>query len=91
MIKFHETVRGKRFFDGQLPKLINTLERIANALEKQDKPIIEEIIEEKQVCEWEFAGINDIWKPSCKSHNMNVSGLTWFKICPYCGKEMKLK
>lgn len=30
MPDFHETVRGVRFFDGQLPKLIGALERIAD-------------------------------------------------------------
>lgn len=42
MPQFHETMYGKRFFDVQLPKLIKALERIADALEKQ-----EEIKEEK--------------------------------------------
>lgn len=37
MIQFHETIRGKRFFDGQLPALIKALERIADALEKQNE------------------------------------------------------
>ena len=36
MIKFHETMYGKRFFESQLPKLIKELERIADALEKQN-------------------------------------------------------
>ena len=34
MAEFYETGYGKRFFDGQLPALINQLERIAGALEK---------------------------------------------------------
>lgn len=37
MAAFHETQYGKRFFDSQLPKLIKTLERIADALEKQNE------------------------------------------------------
>lgn len=37
MPNFHETVYGKRFFESQLPKLIKTLERIADALEEQNK------------------------------------------------------
>ena len=36
-MKFYETMYGKRFFDNQLPKLINALERIANALEEANK------------------------------------------------------
>lgn len=32
---FHETVDGKRFFEGQLPKLISALEAIAKALQKE--------------------------------------------------------
>lgn len=37
MAAFHETQYGKRFFDSQLPKLIKALERIADALENQNK------------------------------------------------------
>lgn len=37
MLNFHETMYGKRFFDGQLPRLIKALERIADALEKQNE------------------------------------------------------
>lgn len=37
MPNFHETMYGKRFFDSQLPKLITALERIADALEKQNE------------------------------------------------------
>ncbi len=37
MAAFHETQYGKRFFDGQLPKLIKALERIADALEEANK------------------------------------------------------
>lgn len=89
MATFHETGYGKRFFDSQLPKLIKALERIADALEKQNQTKQEEI-EEKQVCEWEFAGIKDTWVPSCKSRNVNASGLTFFKVCPYCGRKIKV-
>ena len=37
MMDFIRTVYGKRFFDGQLPRLIKALERIADALEKQNE------------------------------------------------------
>lgn len=37
MAAFHETMYGKRFFDSQLPKLIKSIERIADALEKQNE------------------------------------------------------
>ena len=47
MNAFHETQYGKRFFDSQLPKLIKALERIANALEKQNENKNEEKNEEK--------------------------------------------
>lgn len=46
MPQFHETQYGKRFFESQLPKLIKALERIADALEEQNKPII--AVEEKK-------------------------------------------
>lgn len=35
--QFHETVYGRNFFNHQLPKLTVALERIANALEKQER------------------------------------------------------
>lgn len=37
MAEFHETQYGKRFFNGQLPKLIKELGRIADALEKANE------------------------------------------------------
>lgn len=37
MAVFHETSLGRRFFESQLPKLIKSLERIADALEKQNE------------------------------------------------------
>ncbi len=36
-MQLHETEFGKRFFGSQLPKLIKTLGRIADALEKQNE------------------------------------------------------
>ncbi len=35
-IPFHSTEYGRIFFDRQLPRLIKALERIADALEKQN-------------------------------------------------------
>lgn len=35
-IQFHETVRGQRFFDVQLPKLTRAIERLAEAKEKEN-------------------------------------------------------
>lgn len=37
MMEFIRSMYGKRFFDGQLPRLIQALERIADALEKQNE------------------------------------------------------
>lgn len=34
MVQFHETGYGARFFNGQLPALIEALERMAKAVEK---------------------------------------------------------
>ncbi len=36
-IQFHETGYGRRFFDVQLPKLIKGIERLTEAIEKQNK------------------------------------------------------
>lgn len=38
---FHETVRGARFFDAQLPTLIKNLSRIADVMEKQEQRSVE--------------------------------------------------
>ena len=43
-MKFFQTRMGQQLFQGSIPKLINTLERIAVALEK-----IVKILEEKEV------------------------------------------
>lgn len=85
MIEFIRTITGKRFFDGQLPALIGSLERIANALEKQN--------EKEQICEWEFEveGIDSCWKPGCKSYSMGAYEIVGFNVCPYCGKKIKVK
>lgn len=40
-MQLHETEFGRRFFGTQLPKMIKALERIADALEKEQKPVEE--------------------------------------------------
>ena len=45
MLKFHETVMGKRFFEKQLPDLIKALEKIGSELEKMNKKIDGEKVE----------------------------------------------
>ena len=85
MPTFHETMYGKRFFDNQLPNLIKTLERIANALEDKNKKIEGE-------CLWKPGDVSDEWKPGCEPNSTyNVFGVAWFKKCPYCGKDIKIK
>lgn len=37
-MNFQETVRGKLFFDGQLPRLIRALEKIASAMAQTPRP-----------------------------------------------------
>lgn len=37
MNDFARSMNGRRFFEGQLPALIKALERIADALEKQNE------------------------------------------------------
>jgi hypothetical protein len=37
MVEFHETTYGKRFFDAQLPRLIDALEKIGKELEETNK------------------------------------------------------
>jgi len=34
MVEFHETERGKKFFDEQLPKLVNSLNNLANMINR---------------------------------------------------------
>ena len=87
-MSFHETMYGKRFFDNQLPKLINSLNRIADILEDKDK----EENKPEDVCEWKSGDINNIWKPGCEpAAAYTCSGVAWFKRCPYCGRPLKLK
>lgn len=86
MMEFIRTMCGKRFFDGQLPALIKALERIAGALERQNKD------EDEQVCEWKPGLVNDIWQPSCEpSSEYVVAGVAWFRVCPYCGRKIVIK
>lgn len=42
MVQFHETGYGRKFFEVQLPKLINNLGRIADAMEKKEEGSKEE-------------------------------------------------
>ena len=42
-MQLHETELGRRFFGTQLPKMIKALERIADAMEKEQKPVEEYI------------------------------------------------
>lgn len=37
MPRFHETGYGRKFFERQLPDLIRAVERVADALEKQNQ------------------------------------------------------
>ena len=34
-VSFHETMYGKRFFEHQLPKLIQAIENLSKSIEKQ--------------------------------------------------------
>lgn len=40
--EFHLSPYGKRFFESQLPRLINAIDRLAAALEKQNGEVKEE-------------------------------------------------
>lgn len=37
MPRFHETGYGRKFFERQLPELIEAIKRVADALEKQNQ------------------------------------------------------
>lgn len=39
MVEFFQTIMGRQFFDGTMPALVRVLERIANALELDRKPL----------------------------------------------------
>lgn len=43
-MEFHETVRGKVFFEHQLPELIGTLKRLADAIETSAGATKEKVI-----------------------------------------------
>ena len=43
------------------------------------------------VCEWIMQYKTYDWQPSCETNSVyNVSGVGWFKYCPYCGKKIKI-
>lgn len=85
MPQFHETAFGKRFLESQLPKLIKALERIADALEEKNKKTEGE-------CFWTPGEVSNEWKPECEPNaTYNVFGVVWFRKCPYCGKNIKIK
>lgn len=46
--QFFQTGYGKRFFDSQLPKLIGAINRLADAVEKQNEVKEEEKTNEKE-------------------------------------------
>jgi len=37
MIEFHQTMMGRKFYEHDIPRMAKALERIANALEEQNK------------------------------------------------------
>ena len=37
MPQFHETLRGKKFFEADLPRLIKALERVADQIEQANQ------------------------------------------------------
>lgn len=39
MIQFHETLRGKIFFEHQLPSLINAINRLADAVQTANETL----------------------------------------------------
>lgn len=48
MPRFHETGYGRKFFERQLPELIRAIERVADALEKQNQ-LLEQKEEEEEL------------------------------------------
>ena len=45
----------------------------------------------EQVCVWKPGKASDNWCPSCEPNStFTVSGVAWFRKCPYCGKKIKV-
>ena len=44
-MNFHETMMGQKFFTNQLPRLINSLEGIRAALNREQKPVMVQVPE----------------------------------------------
>jgi hypothetical protein len=53
MEEFAKTRRGQKYFDVDLPKVAMQLERIANAIESQNKLEEQRQLFEKQKMQWE--------------------------------------
>ncbi len=43
-LQFHETVRGRNFFEVQLPKLIKAIDKMAAAIEERNELLKEQIL-----------------------------------------------
>lgn len=59
------------------------------------KDVALEIVEQgnvsDDVCEWKKQIKTYDWQPSCETNSVyNVAGVGWFKVCPYCGKKIKV-
>lgn len=68
MPEFHETGYGRRFYDGQVPKLTATLERCAAALEESNRLKLMEIDKAVQgIKELEDAGLLEQFKEFVKN------------------------
>ena len=51
----------------------------------------EEHFQPKEVCEWHPIGSNTNWIASCEPNLTHVVfGVSFFKKCPYCGRNMKV-
>ena len=74
-LQFHETVRGKIFFEHQLPSLIKALNRFVDVFEMKEHHGIEEELEEKRMI-------------VLYGKMQKIEGFKNLP-CPRCGKEMR--
>lgn len=46
MNDFHATIMGRKFYEGDIPRIVKALERIAYAIEKSNERVQNEVLEE---------------------------------------------
>ena len=83
-IDFHNTVMGQRFFDTQIPRMLRSLERIADSLDQmQSNSLSKKTMEPKPASDkdmddviWTIKAIQDHWIGRKNTEDLSAEELT---------------